>query len=84
MLWASDANQRGLLKYGFRPVGTSNRPTHDFSRRSSAKRAAESIRAHAFGIDFTTMDDAAESMKSVSREHTLPKTKVIGERFGQV
>ena len=62
-----------LARYGFRTCGDLQRADPAFLAKVLGESAAESIRAHAFGIadDNVYTDDAAE--KSVSREHTFPE-----------
>ena len=85
MLWGvGRKTNEALLKYGFRTCGDIQQADPRFLAQILGEAAAESIRAHAFGIDFTTMDDAAESEKSVSREHTFAEDEGDREQVRQV
>ncbi len=60
-----------LLKYGFRTCGDLQTADPRFLNRILGDAAATSIRAHACGIDSSTVAYADEEEKSVSREHTF-------------
>ncbi|MGN0846372.1 MAG: DNA polymerase IV [Kiritimatiellia bacterium] len=60
-----------LARHGFRTCGDLQGADPRFLDKILGGAAAESIRAHAFGIDFTTVAWEAEEEKSVSREHTF-------------
>jgi len=60
-----------LVRYGYRTCGDIQRADERFLVRILGECAASSIRAHAFGIDCSTVDPDGGEEKSVSREHTF-------------
>ncbi len=61
-----------LAKYGYRTCGDLQAADPRFLRKILGDAAAESIRSHANGIDFSEVA-CEEEEKSVSREHTFPE-----------
>lgn len=60
-----------LAKYGYRTCGDLQAADERFLARVLGSAAAQSIRAHAEGIDTTPVAYEAEEEKSVSREYTF-------------
>ena len=60
-----------LAKYGYRTCGDLQRADERFLVRILGESAAESIRAHAFGIDGSSVESEGGEEKSVSREYTF-------------
>ena len=74
ILWGVGRKTGELLtRYGFRTCGDLQRADPRFLARVLGESAAESIRAHAFGIASATVDAEGAAEKSVSREHTFPE-----------
>ena len=72
ILWGVGKKTNEILaRYGFRTCGDLQRADARFLARILGDAAAESIRAHAFGNDATTVSGEDEAEKSVSREHTF-------------
>ena len=60
-----------LVRYGYRTCGDIQNADPRFLARILGEAAAESIQAHANGIDFSRVAWDDEEEKSVSREHTF-------------
>ena len=60
-----------LARYGYRTCGDIQRADMRFLVRILGECAAESIRAHAFGLDDSEVAPEGGEEKSVSREHTF-------------
>ena len=72
ILWGVGRKTNELLaKYGFKTCGDLQRADPSFLARLIGEAAAESIRAHAFGIADDTVYTESAAEKSVSREHTF-------------
>ncbi len=72
ILWGVGKKTNELLqKYGFRTCGDLQTADPRFLNRVLGDAAATSIRAHACGIDSSTVAYEDEEEKSVSREHTF-------------
>ncbi len=73
ILWGVGRKTGDLLaRYGFRTCGDLQRADPRFLSSLLGEAAAESIRAHAFGIADDSVDTEGQAEKSVSREHTFP------------
>ena len=74
ILWGVGGKTATLLeRYGFRTCADVQNADPRFLSRVLGDSAAESIRNHAFGIDFTPVAWDGEAEKSVSREYTFPE-----------
>lgn len=72
VLWGVGRRTNEILaRYGFKTCGDLQRADPEFLTRVLGAAAAESIRAHAFGIANDTVYSEGVSEKSVSREHTF-------------
>jgi nucleotidyltransferase/DNA polymerase involved in DNA repair len=73
ILWGVGKKTNEILaKYGYRTCGDLQSADPRFLQRILGDAAAESIRRHANGIDFSEVV-CEEEEKSVSREHTFPE-----------
>ena len=74
ILWGVGGKTAALLeRYGYRTCADLQNADPRFLERLLGNAAAESILAHAFGIDKTPVAHDPEEEKSVSREHTFPE-----------
>lgn len=72
ILWGVGGKTAALLeRYGFRTCADVQNADPRFLSRILGDAAAESIRNHAFGIDFSPVACDGDAEKSVSREHTF-------------
>ena len=72
ILWGVGRKTNEILaRYGFKTCGDLQKADPVFLERVLGGAAAESIRAHAFGIAAAEVDPDGEEEKSVSREHTF-------------
>jgi DNA polymerase-4 len=77
ILWGVGGKTAALLeRYGFRTCADIQEADPRFLVQILGGTAAESIRNHAFGIDFSSVASNGEVEKSVSREHTFPFDEV--------
>ena len=83
ILWGVGRKTSEMLsRYGFRTCGDLQRADPQFLDRVLGS-AAETIRAHAFGIASAEVATEYASEKSVSREHTFPEDETNRETVRQ-
>ena len=73
-----------LARYGYRTCGDIQRADMRFLKRVLGESAAESIRAHAFGLDDSAVCADGGEEKSVSREHTFAEDESDRETVRRV
>ena len=72
ILWGVGSRTAAVLeRYGFRTCADVQNADERFLARILGTSNAESIRRHAYGIDFSPVASEGETEKSVSREHTF-------------
>ena len=80
ILWGVGKRTNEILaKYGYRTCGDLQEADPRFLNRILGDAAADSIRAHAFGVDATKVAWEAEEERSVSREHTFAEDETDRE-----
>ena len=80
ILWGVGGKTAALLeRHGYRTCADLQNADPRFLERLLGSAAAESILAHAFGMDETPVAHDPEEEKSVSREHTFPEDETDRE-----